>query len=568
MKIQARNRVALTIFLLGGAGIYLTGIKWGLPSPSLNHLYFQNEAAVQERTTLLENYGDEIRPDASQQIVPRSWYNPIRSYHPDEYFVLKSLAAMNPKNFDFNTREISIGGAYLYPLGTLFFLLDRIGILNLTSNLGYYFFHPEEFAKFYIAGRMVAAAFGIGVLWLTYLLAFRLWKKRIAGYLAAILTGLCPLILLNSHYMYVDIPGLFWITLTLYLGVKYLQEQNKPSRCAPLLMGATSGLAFGTKLPFLPILAVPILTFILSREMSSREKIKNIFVSIVVFFLVFFITNPCFFVSAVGQTAGIVKNEAIYSFQSIAYLKSLGFGLGLPLLLFSLSGLFFSFKKEKNEPCVYDKTLVVTWIIIFYLFISQFAIHFGRYILPVVPALIAGSMGFWLKPSRMRILNFIKAASVLFVTVTTFFYGMAYLSLFLKKNTRTLAGEWIKKNIPADAVIGVTEVPWQFQMAPLDENRYRLKITGYDLKELEKIQPDYFILSSFQAGIPPTPKQMPPERNLFWDEFRKSTKYRKLISFRQPLSFTGIVFNQNGATEDLIYLNPTITVFEKTGLPR
>ena len=104
-------------------------------------------------------------------------------------------------------------------------------------------------------------------------------------------------------------------------------------------------------------------------------------------------------------------------------------------------------------------------------------------------------------------------------------------------------------------------------MVRLSLSQYRSS-TGYDLKKLEAASPDYFILSSFQAEIPPVPKQMPPERSLFWDEFKESTKYRPLVSFRQPLSFAGIVFNQNGASEDLIYLNPTIVVFGKTGLPR
>ncbi|MFH1903735.1 MAG: phospholipid carrier-dependent glycosyltransferase, partial [Candidatus Omnitrophota bacterium] len=476
---------------------------------------------------------------------------------------LKSLAAMNPKKFDFNPRQFSIGGAYLYPMGALFFLLNRIGLLHLNSDLSYYFFHPEEFAKFYITGRIVTVACGIGIIWLTYLLTLRLWKKRSAGFLAGILTAFSPLVILNSHYMYVDVPGLFWITLTVYLGVKYLQQQNRPSRSVPFLMGATSGLAFGSKLPFLPILAVPILTFILIREMPNRKKIENILISIATFSLIFFATNPYFFASGSEPVIDIAKNKSTYSFQGIVYLKSLGFGLGLPLLIFSSLGFLFSLKKEKNESCIHDKTLVIAWIIIFYLFISQFALHFGRYILPVVPVLIAVSVGFWLKPSRIRILNFIKTASVIFVVSTTFLYGMAYLSLFWKENTRTLAGEWIKKNIPAGATIGVTEIPWQYQMAPLDEDRYQLKVTGYDLKRLEETQPDYFILSSFQASIPPITKQMPPERSLFWDEFKESKKYQPLTFFHQPLTFWGITFSQNNASEDFIYLNPTIMIFQK-----
>jgi hypothetical protein len=102
-------------------------------------------------------------------------------------------------------------------------------------------------------------------------------------------------------------------------------------------------------------------------------------------------------------------------------------------------------------------------------------------------------------------------------------------------------------------------------MPPLDVGRYQLKVTGYDINALVEKNPDYFLLSSFQADLPPVPHQMPPKRRLFWKEFEALNKYQPYISFHKPLSFLWITYQQDGASEDLIYLNPTIVIFRRKG---
>ncbi|MFH0796600.1 MAG: hypothetical protein V2A65_06015, partial [Candidatus Omnitrophota bacterium] len=278
------------------------------------------------------------------------------------------------------------------------------------------------------------------------------------------------------------------------------------------------------------------------------------------FLFAFFVTNP-YFLLAFPESLVELRQHTGIAFSGLSYLKYLQFGLGWPLLAFAIVGTIMCFFVNRNRV---STVIMAVWIIFFYLFISLFGSCFARYILPVVPALIILSVGFWTIPSRIVLINILKKAVITFVMVTTFFYGMAYLSLFRKENTRTLAGRWIKENLPAGTDLGVTEVPWQFQMAPLNEERYHLIVTGYDIKNAERLRPDYFILSSFQAEIPPVPDQMPPERSRFWKEFQTAKIYQPLISFPQPLSFLGIRFNQNGAIEDLIYLNPTITIFKKS----
>jgi len=88
-------------------------------------------------------------------------------------------------------------------------------------------------------------------------------------------------------------------------------------------------------------------------------------------------------------------------------------------------------------------------------------------------------------------------------------------------------------------------------------------VTGYDFDKAEERKPDYFILSSYQAQLPPYPLRLQKERVDFWEEFRTSELYREKKRFQKFPQFLGFTFRTDILPEDLIYLNPTIVVFEK-----
>ena len=140
---------------------------------------------------------------------------------------------------------------------------------------------------------------------------------------------------------------------------------------------------------------------------------------------------------------------------------------------------------------------------------------------------------------------------------------MSYTILFQQENIRTKAGIWIKKNIPLGSSIGITEVPWQLQMPPFDYYAYRLETTGYNIAELKEKQPEYFLLSSFQAPIPPYPLRLQEERISFYNGFIESGLYSEEKRFEKSPTFAGICFKAKQLPEDLIYLNPTIVVFKR-----
>ncbi|MFH0795603.1 MAG: phospholipid carrier-dependent glycosyltransferase, partial [Candidatus Omnitrophota bacterium] len=326
-KIETKPWVLLIIFL--AIGTNFAGIRWGLPSVQTNQLYFSSKEAAAKRGEEIKKYPLETaskgmgaylaqHPEEARRKLPRSWYNPIRSYHPDEYYVIKSISTMDPANLDFNPHQYGVGGAYLYLVALLIFLLAKLNLILLSSDIGFYFLHPEEMAKFYLVGRTVTALYGIGIVWFVYLTAKKLWKNERAGLFAGLLTAISPLILINTHYMYVDIPGLFWVTVALYYAVSLSTEQKKPGNKSYFLLGLFTGLAAGNKIPFVVSFVIPVLSAFLKRERAWNKIIT----SFAGFLFAFFVTNP-YFLLAFPESLVELRQHTGIAFSGLSYLKYL-----------------------------------------------------------------------------------------------------------------------------------------------------------------------------------------------------------------------------------------------------
>jgi len=524
--------------------VFITGLHWGLPSSKLNKLYFlKEEHLIQHISGIKETK------------LPRFFYNPIRTYHPDEYFILKCLYMTKIPHI-FNFAQFSIGGAFLFLYGILLFILYKFNLLSLAKDIASYFLHPEEIARLYIVGRFICVLYGIGIVVLTYFLTNKIFKNKISGFVSSFLLIFSPLFLLNAHYMYVDIPAIFWTMLLLFFCVKYIKEE----KINPLIIGSLSGISAGNKLTFFFTFFIPLITFMIVKE-DPKKKIKNISLSFISFLLVLFLTTPYLFSALFHLFHGEGKHATKFSFTPMFYLTSLRYGLGFPLFLFLLFGLFIPFLNKRSISL--DKNLVILWIFFYFFIMSCLSLKFARYILPIIPPFIGIGTGEWFTLQKNKFMNFIRNILIIFVGLSTFFYGMAFETLFIKENVRTEAGIWIKDNIPPGNCIGVTEVPWQFQLPPFDYYTYSVVVTRYKFEKVEEKKPTYFILSSFQVPVPPYPSNLQKERIKFYKEFIKSGFYKKEKRFERYPSFAGITFKFRKLPEDMIYVNPTIIIFKK-----
>ncbi|MCM8806473.1 MAG: phospholipid carrier-dependent glycosyltransferase [Candidatus Omnitrophica bacterium] len=545
---------------------FLLGINWGIPSKKVSKLYFYKKDHLEKILFKIKEHKQEIwkgygyylvlHPEEEEKKLPRSYYNPIRSYHPDEYFIIKVFASMNPEKLDFNPHQFAVGGAYLYLIGVILYFLSKIKVIKLTKDLSFYFYNPEEIGKFYVVGRLITLFHGVGIIVLTYLIIKKLYNDRKNAFLISILLLFTPLIILNSSYMYVDIPGLFWITMCLYYSLKTFENLNNKNY---FLAGIFSGLACGTKINLFISILIPIFALIL-----KCRNIKNFLFSLLYivggFILSFGITNPYFFLTFPMPIVELKQHTPI-KFSGKFYVDALIYGLGWPVFILCLIGLIFN----KKNFILKERTLLFLWILSFFLFISLFSKNYARYILPILPCFLVLGCEFWLKKSNYRLNKFLKLTFFYFCLIYTIFYGLSFKNLLVKENIRTECGLWIKENIPTDKSIGVCEIPWQFQLPPFDYFEYELIIINYNFEKLKKILPEYFVISSFQAPVPPYPSNLEKEKIDFWNEFLNSNLYTLHKSFQKFPSLGIINFKFEILPEDLIYLNPTILIFKKNG---
>ncbi|HPP12150.1 MAG TPA: phospholipid carrier-dependent glycosyltransferase, partial [bacterium] len=562
-----------TIAAMGAVATFCftAGLRWGLPSRERNSLCFTTRQSLEVTLQQLSEYQLEqawkgmgaylaAHPEEAGKKLSRSLYNPIRSYHPDEYFILKSLATMDPKRFDFHPHQFGVGGAYLYLVGGVIFLLSRCGLITVSQDLKFAFSRPEEFANLYLCGRAVTVLYGVATVVLFYLLAVRLLKKKEMAAVATWLLLWTPLMVLNTHYMYVDVPGLFWTVATLWFTFFFL---SAGAIKWVSLAGVCAGLACGCKFTLLVTVVLPVLGILWQRTSPGR-RLRNLLVAAGCFILAFGFTNPYFFLSLPEPLIDLSQHSG-RAFQGGFYLVSLLTGMGWPLVIFLAAGyLLLACSGGREEVNRSFLSLLFVWSVFFFFFVASFAKTFARYLLPVVPALILlGSAGWLLPLTHKSFLKWVGTGFCCLVLIGTTLCGGAYLSLFLQENVRTRAGRWMKENLPAGARVGVTEEPWQFQLPDFDRQRFSVLVAGYDIESVKRLQPEYFLLSSFQAPLVPYPLKLNRERVIFWRDFTVLAWYQPVKTFQEKASLLGWSCQPEALPEDLIYINPTIVVFKK-----
>ncbi len=228
--------------------------------------------------------------------------------------------------------------------------------------------------------RDITGLFGIGVVLIIYLVAKRLFTKKV-GLIASLLTAVNYRQVLNSHLALPDIYNAFFLLLALYTALNLLTNRTTKNF---VVAGITAGLSFSIKyqiFSFIPLLLICLFNAFEKRAWS--DKFKTFFDWRVLFMpligiIVFAIFNPYFFKD--WQTAHqqlsylAIKyrtGKDFLDFYPLSYLYYIGIGQLTSLLV--LFGLGIGFYKHLK------KTLIVLSLIIPFFFVTIFYTGGGFY---------------------------------------------------------------------------------------------------------------------------------------------------------------------------------------------
>ncbi len=558
-KIPLQLFVVLFIILILG----IPGLKWGIPSRELKNYYFSEEKDILEITRKIST--EDVRDswliskgESARDKFPRSTFNIIRSFHPDEQNIIKSIANMKPEKFDFNPHFFEYPTLHIYLVAISLKFLSLLKIITLKADLGFYFLNPEEIGKMYIAGRSLTLLLSIMGVFFLYKIGMKLYDKKTA-FLSSLILAICPAYTLNSHYMSVDIPMVFWIITSIYFLSSYLKDKM------PLwlyISGFTIGFATSTKYPaiFLWFL-IPFVNFLCNRKIFSKEVLFSS-ITLIVGFL---ITSPYVFLSfpefkrdfiyqctTRGATLSLTSNKIVLWLYNTSIAFKTGF---YSLIITFVLGIIYAFVKRTKE----DKFLIagLFFSLIPLLIISGF--KYTRYYLPLLPFLVILSARFIAPLFSLKKETLLTSVIILVILLTAFLKSLSYSKLMSGVDTRLRAAEYISKNISEGSHIVFTEEPWIFQVPPVNNSKYHVEIIQDN--KFEQIPKDsYLVIGELQYYLA-TGSRRKMARALI-QELEK--KHIRLVTiFRNKPQILGIDFTEDVTLHDILYIQPQIFIFQK-----
>jgi len=359
----------------------------------------------------------------------------------------------------------------------------------------------------FLAGRIVSATAGTISVFITYLIARRLYRQQFAV-LAAFLLAAFPLHITCSRYLKEDALLVMFILLCAWLVIKAAQDGK---RRYLLLAGFIAGVASGTKYSGLLLGAVVCIAPWL-RSGSLRpdwQFLKTACFALALMPLGFLLTTPYSLLDfnhfwrdfnserhhmLRGHTANIDPWSQLWMYQLWYSIRP---GISLFVTVISLVGAGVIIVRKK----VYEYYLLFI-ILLFYLpaeFVNaKPAPQPERYIMPILPfmALCTASLVVFLNNKKMKMM----AVTVTFLTIITPTWWSLKLTSEVVRDTRATMLSWINENIPPGSRIAIDWKPYE---PKLDSRRFKVTYLPRE-KILAKLNPrslsesgqNYLLLSS------------------------------------------------------------------------
>jgi 4-amino-4-deoxy-L-arabinose transferase-like glycosyltransferase len=321
--------------------------------------------------------------------------------------------------------------------------------------------NPEAF---YLWGRAVTAIFGVATVLLVFQIGMR-WGARHA-LLGAALVAFLPVHVRQSHFILTDVPLTFFVTLTLLLS---LRAHEKPAVSAFAWAGAAAGLAAATKYNGAHALVMPLIACWMTRP-ARGSRTSCALAAVAACGIAYLICAPYTLLDLPGFLDGFAHLANKYR-TSIAppepawilYLKYLRGFFGWPALLLMAWGLGLAMIRMIRGPGHVRWMLLVIFPLLYFGFVSGQRIVYGRYLLPILPALCVLTANAVVSGvsllRRYEIPRAPRTALIAGLTIAALLppalQAIAFDRMISRQDTVTQAYEWIRTNVPEGSSVAV-----------------------------------------------------------------------------------------------------------------
>lgn len=399
-------------------------------------------------------------------------------YHADEPIVVNHTMAYGI--FDLNPHFFKIPpltSYFLFLIYGLFYLLGHFaGIFPTVLDFAYLF--VVDPSSFYLLGRGIL---GVGLGTLSVYCLYRFTKRffsREAASLAAFFLAVAFLHVRDSHYIYADIPLVLILILCFFLIFRILNQGKLRDYAG---FGILAGLAVATKYNGVFIWFPFLLAHLFGcRSAGKRFVNSRLFIALFVSIPTYAALNPFSLIDFqffLNELISQSKAEGPTSFlHHIRY--SLNGALGPFLLVFALLGILHALIRREQKNLVMS-----SFVVIYYLVLCFFSQPYDRYVLPLIPWLLVFAAHFllWLK-EKFRLSKPAYIALICLLAGPPLAKTLLSDFIFMQKDVRNVAQEWIERNIPAGSKIAL-DIPFFMPrlkptLGQLEEKRSEMPVEG------------------------------------------------------------------------------------------
>lgn len=443
--------------------------------------------------------------------------------------------------------------------------------------------------------RLISAVFSIlTVLTLLKILTLFYSSKKDDLHTPLLLFIFAPFFVQFSHFGTTESALMFFYVFLMYIELLFIKKKiafNKSN----ILAGIITGFAISFKVSSVIFLILPVLVLFLT-PMKRLIKVKGLIVLIscaAIVSLVFSLQSIFSFSEflnsiqyesqvGLGKIIPFYTRQFEYSIPVVfQFLKIYPYALGIPaLVLFVIS--FVVLPKTKEW-----QLLIISILIVFFPNALLFA-KWTRFMAPTFPLMLLLAV--------LVLLHFkerIHKAIFYLIVLITILPGMAFLSVYLKEDVRSVASRWMISNIKKNAIVlsetgNVVDIPlYPAQFRPISFDFYDLDQSPTLKSQLTQIlsNADYIVVpsrrimnnhiclensSAFELQRCEKLKNQYPVLNDYYDKLLKGTLgFQKVAEFSSfpGLSLFGrliVEINDEKAEETFtVFDHPVIRIYKR-----
>jgi len=515
---------AIHAVLLLSLCLSLIGIWWGLPS-------YRGWAP------------DEILPsrvlEGMHQWFSNNWAD---KYPPLQYYLLSLL--------------------YLP-----FVLLQKLKVLDFPQL--------STYTALFYSGRLLSAAMATATVYLVYRCGLEIYNKRSSLFAASITALIVPFVY-HAKITNVDIPYVFWFVWSVFFFIRILKTHAAKSY---YLFALTAVCSICTKDQAYGLYVLPPLVIILSRWLEqkkagrarafvralfNRNNLYALALAVGAFLIIHnFLFNAQGLLNHVRLIGGRMSRDyRIYENTLSGHIHLFGLTIrqiqfchGWPLFVACGLGLIAALAAKKKNFLLLSLPAFGVSYYLFYIGIILY--NYDRFNIPIciVLAFFGGKV---LSDAMGTAQKFAagKWAGLFLIFGFTFLYA-ASVDVMMVKDSRYHIEQWMRKNIPPNAVVGVAS---PLEYVPRLENFkwFALRPSPGAFQEMKKAD---FIL--FNVDYSRSFAENTPEQDFFVQFYRDSSIYK--LAFRYKTHIEWLFLKSSGVLTNINTINPEIRIFQKVG---